>query len=158
MIAVFFFLPQPLSCSPESLYYSWLQSNLPLSLLMKMVFNFMCNPNLAHILVRILKVSLVQQCFTKSLFNHNQFHNPINLTLLSQQLDADEELEFRSPISYSSPIRRGNTSLPSLSQHGLPNLMNTSLTDFHSPLSPSLYVCAYAGPMLLTEVCYRRHF
>lgn len=59
----------------------------------------------------------------------------------------EEELEFRSPISYSSPIRRTlGSSLQVPDRVG-----NSSLAELHSPLSPSLYVCAYAGPMLLTE-------
>ena len=47
---VLFFRPQPLSCS-QSLYYSRLQSSLPISSLMKRVLNVMRSPKLAHIFV-----------------------------------------------------------------------------------------------------------
>jgi len=78
-----------------------------------------------------------------------------NQSQVGELADPEEELEFRSPINFSSPIRRtqGNTSLQLPDRHSgnISQPLNSSLIEFHSPLSPSLYVCAYAGPMLLTE-------
>ena len=54
MLAVFFFLPQPLSCS-QSLYYNDLQASLSISSLMKRVLNVRLNPKPARIRVPDLR-------------------------------------------------------------------------------------------------------